>query len=159
MYKRILVPVDGSDVSTFGLQEAVRLAKATQAQLRVMHVVDELVLFQSGAYIPRAGEFLEALTENGKQCLKTAKALAERHGVKAETAIFKTIGDRVAGVIVKEAKRWRADVVVMGTHGRRGVSHLLLGSDAEAVIKLTPVPVLLVRSQRGTTKRRTVKRK
>lgn len=159
MYKRILVPVDGSHTSTLGLQEAVRLAKESQAALRLIHVVDEFVVVQNDAYMPGAGELLDALTDSGKQCLKNAKALAERHGVKAETAIFKTIGGRVADIIVKDARKWRADVIVMGTHGRRGVSHFVLGSDAEAVIKLTPVPVLLVRSPQVTKQKRAGKRR
>jgi nucleotide-binding universal stress UspA family protein len=66
-----------------------------------------------------------------------------------------TLGHRVADLIIKQAKRWRADVIVLGTHGRRGVSRLVMGSDAELVVRETSVPVLLVRSPlRPHTRRR-----
>ncbi len=145
MYKKILVPVDGSQTSTLGLQEAIRLAKDSDAVLRLIHVVDEFVAIQNDAYMPGAGALLEGMMESGKQVLKSAADLAQAGGVKAEGALLKTLGGRVADIIVKEAKEWAADVIVMGTHGRRGVSLLVLGSDAEAVIKMTPVPLLLVR--------------
>ncbi len=159
MYKRILVPVDGSHTSTLGLKEAVRLAKESEAALRLVHVVDEFVVIQNDAYMPGAADLLDALTKSGRQCLHNAKALAERHGVKADATMLKTMGGRVADIIVKEAKKWPADVIVMGTHGRRGVSHFVLGSDAEAVIKLTPVPVLLVRSPQAARRQRGKKRR
>jgi nucleotide-binding universal stress UspA family protein len=145
MYKRILVPVDGSHTSTQGLEEAIRLAKVSQGVLRMIHVVDEFVAIQNDAYMPGAGALLEGMVEGGSQLLKKAADLAASQGVAAEGALLKTLGGRVADIIVKEAKDWGADVIVMGTHGRRGVSLLVLGSDAEAVIKMTPVPLLLVR--------------
>jgi nucleotide-binding universal stress UspA family protein len=146
MYKKILVPVDGSQTSTLGLQEAIRLAKDSDAVLRLIHVVDEFVAIQNDAYMPGAGALLEGMVDSGKQVLQNAVDLAAESGVKAEGSLLKTLGGRVADIIVKEAKESAADVIVMGTHGRRGVSLLVLGSDAEAVIKMTPVPLLLVRS-------------
>jgi nucleotide-binding universal stress UspA family protein len=111
----------------------------------MIHVVDEFVAIQNDAYMPGAGALLEGMVEGGSQLLKKAADLAASQGVAAEGALLKTLGGRVADIIVKEAKDWGADVIVMGTHGRRGVSLLVLGSDAEAVIKMTPVPLLLVR--------------
>jgi nucleotide-binding universal stress UspA family protein len=60
----------------------------------------------------------------------------------------------VADLILKEAKKWPADIIVMGTHGRRGVTHMLLGSDAEAVVRSSLVPVLLVHGERKRVKKR-----
>jgi len=74
-----------------------------------------------------------------------AKTLAARNGIDAESVVTETLKDRVAGVILREARDWRADLIVMGTHGRRGFGHLVLGSDAEAVLHDAPVPVLLIR--------------
>lgn len=147
MYKRILVPVDGSHTSTRGLREAVQLAKDHKARLRLLHVVDESVLTLNPEAAGGGGEFIDSLLDAGKQILKNAGALVERHGVKAETAMYENLSGRVAELILDEARKWRADIIVMGTHGRRGISHVLLGSDAETVVRSSPIPVLLVRGK------------
>lgn len=74
-----------------------------------------------------------------------------------ETVLLETLGHRVAELIIKQAKKWRADVIVLGTHGRRGLARVLMGSDAEIVVRESPVPVLLVRAplrRRKASKRR-----
>lgn len=160
MYKRILVPVDGSHTSTRGLQEAVRLAKEQHARVRLMHVVDEWSVIQSaGMDGSGAVDVLDALEESGKKALKNAKTLADRHAVMAEVVMYRNLSGRVADFIVKEAGKWRADLIVMGTHGRRGISHVLLGSDAEAVVKLSPAPVMLVRGLLPAQQTRATKRR
>jgi nucleotide-binding universal stress UspA family protein len=146
MYKRILAPVDGSHTSTRGLQEAVRLAKDCRARLRILHVVDESVLTMNPEALAGSGELIDDLVDSGKRVLKNAKILADRHGVKTETAMYENLSGRVADVILDEARKWRADLIVMGTHGRRGISHALLGSDAETVARSASVPLLLVRA-------------
>ena len=155
MYKRILVPVDGSTTSNRGLREATGLARQHGARVRLLHVVDESVL----ALAPEVGvvDITDSLVEAGKKVLKNAQAVAERQGVKAEIALRENLVGRVADAILNEARKWRADLIVMGTHGRRGISHMLLGSDAEGVLRSSPVPVLLVRgnaSARATRARR-----
>ena len=159
MYKRILVPVDGSHTSTRGLQEAVKLAKDQRAIVKLMHVVDEWSVTQNLDVMGGAGDVLDMLEESGKKALKNAKTLADRHGIKAETAIYRNLSGRVADFIIREARKWRADLIVMGTHGRRGFSHVLLGSDAEAVVKQSPVPVMLVRGLVTAKPKRAAKRK
>lgn len=146
MYQRILVPVDGSHTSTRGLQEAVELAKSQGAVLRLMHVVDESVLTLNPEAIVGTGELVDDIVKAGKQTLKNAHALAERHGVKADGVMYENLTGRVAALILEEAKKWQADLIVMGTHGRRGITHAVLGSDAETVVRSSPVPVLLVRA-------------
>jgi len=148
MYKRILAPVDGSRASTRGLQEAIGLAQARGVKLRLLHVVDESVLTLHPEAIAGTGEMIDSFVAAGKRCLKNAVALASRHGVKCETAMYENMTGRVADFILSEAKKWRADLIVMGTHGRRGFEHVLLGSDAEAVVRSSTVPVLLVRGRR-----------
>ncbi|MFN7085017.1 MAG: universal stress protein [Burkholderiales bacterium] len=145
MYKKILVPVDGSHTAIQGLQEAVKLAKSQQARLRLLHVVDEWGVIQGIDTLGGAGELLDALEESGKKALADAETLAKRHGVRSEAVIRRNLNGRVADFIVGEARKWGAHLIVMGTHGRRGISHALLGSDAEAVVRSSPVPVLLVR--------------
>ncbi len=148
MYKKILVPVDGSQTSVRGLAEAVRLAKDHGARLRFVHVVEEYAVIQS-AGMGGTGYFAENLIDtlhaDGKKVIAKAMARARRSGVKADAVTYESFANRSSDFIVDEARKWRADLIVMGTHGRRGVSRLVLGSDAEIVIRTSPVPVLLVR--------------
>jgi len=153
MYKRILAPVDGSHTSTLGLEEAVQLAKDHHAKLRIVHVVDESVLMLNIETLDLLGNLSDGFVAGGKQILKNARALADRHGVKAEAVMYENLTGRVADFILKEAQKWRADIIVMGTHGRRGINHALLGSDAETVVKSSAVPVLLVRSPAAKRKK------
>ena len=144
-YKRILVPLDGSTTSNAGLKEALKLAKAGKGRLRLLHVVDDTVLFRMAEPGVDLGSLLDELRRRGKQVLQAAARKAASQKVKAESDLSESFGLRVADIITRVARRWRADLVVIGTHGRRGVSHLLLGSVAEGVVRLAPAPVLLVR--------------
>lgn len=145
MYKRILVPVDGSRTSMKGLKEAIRIAKACKARLRLVHVVDESMAFRDSAFSFGTSDIIDILKAGGAKSLKSAADFAQKQGVKAETALIESFKGRVAEGVVADAKKWRADLLVLGTHGRRGISHLVLGSDAELVVRLAPAPVLLVR--------------
>ena len=144
MYKRILVPVDGSAPSMLGLREAVRFAKDQRAHLRIIHVVDEAVLAQYPELVDTSGRLLEAFIKDGKKTLDDAMALAVRLGIKAERVLYKKLLGALADVVLKEAKKWRADIIVMGTHGHSGIKHFFLGSDAETIARSTLLPVLLV---------------
>jgi nucleotide-binding universal stress UspA family protein len=147
-YKRILVPVDGSAVSDRGLKEALKLAREAGARVRLLHVVAEYVAYANSEAAIDIGPILEGLREGGGKTLARIERRAQGHGVKIETSLAENPGGRVADTIVDEAKRWRADLIVMGTHGRRGVKRMLLGSDAELVVRHTPVPVMLVPGRR-----------
>ena len=146
VYKRILVPVDGSPTSMAGLSEALRLARNQKARVRLIHIVDEVTIFNSSDAGMNLEPVIESLKSGGKRILDRAAKAARAKGVRAETEMFENATSRVAEVLVSRARRWRADLIVMGTHGRRGVNRLVLGSDAELVVRNSPVPVLLVRS-------------
>jgi nucleotide-binding universal stress UspA family protein len=148
VYKRILVPVDGSTTSTAGLDEALRLAKNQKARLCLIHIVDERMIFSTTEAGMNIEPVIESLKSGGKRILDRALKLASARGVRADTELRENAVSQVADVLVARAKRWRADLIVMGTHGRRGVNRLVLGSDAELVVRNSPVPVLLVRSAR-----------
>ncbi len=150
-YKRILVPLDGSTTSNAGLKEALKLAKAGKGRLRLLHVVDDTVLFRMAEPGVDLGSMLDELRRYGKQVLQAAARKAAAQKVKAEADLSESFGMRVADVITRVARRWRADLVVIGTHGRRGVNRLLMGSDAELVVRNTSLPVLLIhgREPRG----------
>ncbi len=143
MYRRILIPVDGSACSDAALAHALRLARDQDAGAKIIHVLDTqaLYLLDEGVYVEDiAGKWREA----GRALLERASAHAREAGVAAETALLEEDG-RIAHVIVDQCKRWGADLIVMGTHGRHGLDHLLMGSAAEGVVRTTTVPVLLIR--------------
>ena len=146
MYTHILVPVDGSPTSDRGLEEAVKLARLTGARLRLMHMVDQLV-YSAGmeGFGAMTADLIPLLREGGETVLKTAKARVEASGVPVETALFDSFAGRVCDSVVAEATNWHADLIVLGTHGRRGVGRVFLGSDAEQIVRLATTPVLLVR--------------
>jgi nucleotide-binding universal stress UspA family protein len=148
VYKRILIPVDGSPTSMAGLREALRLAKNQKAKVRLINIVDELMIFSSAEAGLNIEPVIESMKRGGKRVLARAAKLAAAQGIRPETELWENATGRVAEVLLGRAKRWRADLIVMGTHGRRGVNRMLLGSDAELVVRNSPVPVLLVRSAR-----------
>ena len=147
MYKRILVPVDGSPTSRLGLHEAIGLAAEHDAQLRILNVVDEMILVPTVDTFPNAGidEMIESLRTYGCKALDHAAMLAAKRGVNAECVQLDSGARPVSDVILSDAMNSRTDLIVMGTHGRRGLNRLMLGSDAERVLREAPVPVLLVR--------------
>jgi nucleotide-binding universal stress UspA family protein len=144
-YKRILVAVDGSEASSKGLREALRLAKAEGAQLCLVHAVNEFPAYAT-LEVPVTVDLVPALREGGKKILARAEAVARKAGMKPTTVLREIVGGPAADVIVREAKKQRADLIVLGTHGRRGVRRMVLGSDAEQVDRTSPIPVLLVRA-------------
>jgi len=145
MYERILVPLDGSPTSRRGLDEALAVAGKFGSRLRLLHVVDDAALAMSGAAASNIGDLLTVLAEAGEQILSDAKQVAQNSGVGAETVMHHSFTGRVCDVVIKEATDWKADLIVIGTHGRRGAGRFFLGSDAEQVLRLATVPVLLVR--------------
>ncbi|HSV78197.1 MAG TPA: universal stress protein [Ramlibacter sp.] len=147
MYQRILVPFDGSDTSTRGLEEAIGLARLTQGHLRVFHVIDEMSFaLAMDAYAGYRGDWLNTLRDQGAAMLAAAQAKAQAAGVQAETVLRDRFNTRVADLVASEATTWPADLIVVGTHGRRGIGRLVLGSAAEHILRIAPVPVLLVRA-------------
>ena len=146
MYERILVAVDGSATALRGLDEAIKVAKSTGGQLLLVHVVNDIVVTPD--YVPSVyyERLVQSLRESGARILEQAETIARRAAVSSERRLLDTVGTRVADEIVKQAKQWRADLIVMGTHGRRGFERLVMGSDAELVLRLATVPVLLVRA-------------
>jgi len=146
MYKRILVPIDGSSTSDRALQEAIKLIDTQPAQLRLVHVVDDLQFLDAEGYVDYA-ELRELTRTIGRRALTKAEEIAKQADITVESALLDTNGERIAQVINAEAESWSADLIVIGTHGRSGFSHLLFGSVAEGVVRGASVPVLLVRSE------------
>lgn len=149
MYGKILVPVDGSETSTRGLNEAIKIAKVHGSQLLLVHIVNEFILDSTYAPGFYSANLIETLVKAGRKVLDAAEADATRHGVKAETVLIESIGGVAADLILARAKQWQPDLIVMGTHGRRGLVRLAMGSDAEQVVRAATMPVMLIR---GTAK-------
>lgn len=146
MYKKIIVAIDDGETSQCALQEAAQLAKAHGAQLCVMHVADETLLGMHNRTFTTTlnlDDAREAIRQAGRDLLADVKAKLE--GIDAETLLAEADNQRVSEVIVNAAQQWGADLIVLGTHGRRGLQRLILGSVAEQLVRLAPVSVLLVR--------------
>jgi nucleotide-binding universal stress UspA family protein len=148
MYQHILVAVDGSSTSDRALQEAIRLAKEQRALLQIVHVIDVVPVIVDVEFVD-IGAMQRALRQSGQQVLDRAQKKAQAAGIEAATRLLETDtpAQRLANKIVQEAKAWPAELLVIGTHGRRGLDHLLLGSVAEGVARLAPMPVLLIRGE------------
>ena len=146
MYQRILVPVDGSPTSNAGLAEAIKLAKLTGARVRVLHVVDEMPFIMStNGYAAVSGDVFTILKEAGQAVLEQARLTVHAVGIPVEAMLFDSLSGRLCDRVAEQVQEWGADVIVLGTHGRRGVGRMLLGSDAEQIVRTATVPVLLVR--------------
>lgn len=145
MYQHILVPIDGSATSDRALQEALELARQQNAQVRLIHIVEDILLPETEAFLDYAA-LQEVIKRNGRNMLARAEAMAQRAGVRTEVALLETSGERIASMIVAEAQHWPADLIVIGTHGRSGFNHLLFGSVAEGVVRTAQTPILLIRA-------------
>lgn len=149
MYKRILVAVDGSATASRALQEALKLAKAEQAQLRIVHAVDEVTLDWDFSDFTDINAVQEQFRKTGRKIVDKAMQIARDAGAAAESKLLEIEqrGHDAADLIAAEADAWPADLIVVGTHGRRGVRRLLLGSVAEGVARVASKPVLLIRGE------------
>lgn len=141
-YRRILVPVDGSPTSNKALVAALNIARDGDGRVRLVHVVDEvahLTGFEAGSTI------LAAVLQAAERVLADAAGVAKSAGVNADVKLADKPGQRLGEVVAAEAAQWEADLIVVGTHGRRGIERMLVGSGAEQIIRLAPVPVLVIR--------------
>ena len=145
MYQRILVPLDGSETSDCGLREAIALSRGQKVTLFFLHVVDDFSMLVEMTSVRSYDEMLKGLRQYGLELLAKARRVAEEAGVHGESLLREVTNERVADVIVHQAKQHECDLIVMGTHGRRGFSRIAMGSEAEQVARTSPVPVLLVR--------------
>lgn len=146
MYNRILVPTDGSDTAERGLREAIKLARDQNARIRLIHIVNELVMVSPSMYGVVMDNVVADLSAAGKATLANAQESVQKAGIAVDTQLVEAFGGSAAKEIVKAAQEWPADLIVCGTHGRRGIRRIVMGSDAEYIVRRSPVPILLVRS-------------
>lgn len=142
MYKRILVPVDGSETSGKALAAAIDIARESGGQIHLLHCVDELAYMGAYDYV---GAVINLVRENGTKLLAEARETCRAAGIDAVSTFIDAPGQRLGTSVAKQAQEWKADLIVVGTHGRRGVDRLVMGSGAEQIIRLSSLPVLVIR--------------
>jgi len=150
MYANILLSTDGSDVARKGVEHGIALAKALNAEVTVITVTEPFPFDLGGGHasgwIPSQGEidrFDAACNERAGKVLDEARAMAEQTGISAE--LLHVPNAHPATAILETAKSGGCDLIVMASHGRRGLRKLVLGSQASEVLADGSVPVLVVR--------------
>lgn len=140
MYQRILCPIDGSDASSAGLDEAIKFAQQQGATIKLLYIIDRCWLRDRSS----RDDCGEQLLRRGIRILETAKAKVAAASVNVLTTLSDGSSGTVADDIIENCKLWRADLIVIGTQGCHGSGDIFIGKDAEAVIRTSEVPVLLV---------------
>ncbi len=147
MYKRILVTTDGSTLSKKAVKNAIELAATTGAELVALHVVPRYPVsyFEGGVSLSptEVGRVEKQWSDQGQAMVDAVKSQAEAAGVKAKGAIARS--DLIAESVISAVKKHKCDLVVMASHGRKGLKRLLLGSETQHVLTHSSVPVLVLR--------------
>lgn len=145
MYQNILVAIDDSATSEKALFQAIELAETLRGRVRIITVIDLISLNLEGAFADMT-PLWNAQIADGERLLN-ARLQAIKATIPVETKLLRNahIDLRIPDLIEAEAVAWPADLIVIGTHGRRGVQRLLLGSVAEGLVRISTQPVLLVR--------------
>ena len=148
-YKHIMVAIDGSATSKQALKEAVALAQDLKTKLRVLYIADESVVKSIHPYGGDMDSLWNSYIEEGEELLSQINTELKDSKVDFQTClvVLKINEGHIAEKIVTEAQIWNADLLVIGTHGRRGISHFFLGSVAEKVVRIATMPVLLIRAK------------
>ncbi|MEA3130262.1 MAG: hypothetical protein QOF46_2057 [Paraburkholderia sp.] len=152
MYTRILVAIDGSETSEHAFDAALQLAHETGAQLQPLYVVDNpLMAYDASGYDPTI--LRDALVKEGQQLLADVLARMKHENVAGTPRMVDVapVGEDISERIRITANEFNADLLVLGTHGRRGFKRLFLGSVAERVVRSACCPVLLVPARQAQT--------
>ena len=146
MFERILVPVDGSPTSTAGVDQAIAMARLTGGRVKLLHVFELPMLgIGSEAALMRGEDIYNVARDAGLAVLAEAVARVNSASIPVEQQLFYSDGRRLCDLVCEAAQAWSASLIVLGSHGRRGLKRVLLGSDAEQILRTASVPVLLVR--------------
>ncbi len=147
MYKRILVATDGSSLSKKAVKSAIELAALSGAELIAVKVAPRYpqAYFEGAvAFSPaETGRIEKQWADEAQAVVDAVKTSAVAQGLKARAVVVKS--DLVADSVIATAKKYKADLIVMASHGRRGIKRLLLGSETQQVLTHSPLPVLVLR--------------
>lgn len=144
-YKNILVPVDDSPISYAAIEHAEKIAKAYNSHVTVLSVlsVDPMVGVDFYKFAPSITEYVLAAEKNAQSRLDDIKQTLSNHGVSVSTRIARDLS--TAEEILKTADEINADLIIMGSHGRKGIKKLVLGSVAQQVLSISPLPIMVVK--------------
>lgn len=147
MYTRILVPTDGSKLSDKAVNHALQLAALARADVLALQVIQRYppMYFEGGVAIPSddSARIEQAWVQQAKEQLKRIQDMGQQRQVKVKTQIIRS--DLIAEAIIAAAKRGKCDLVIMASHGHKGIKRLLLGSETQHVLTHCHVPVLVLR--------------
>jgi len=144
MFKHILMPVDGSDNSQRAIDKAIALAQAFKSQVTAIYVIDPYAFTGAGTdFAYGHSEYLSAATAEGKQALQIARDAFQTVGIEINSNLVD--GHSTYKAILEKAAEIGADLIVMGSHGRKGLEKLILGSVTSQVLSHAHLPVLVVR--------------
>ena len=148
MFKHILLPTDGSRLSDRAVQRGIELAGSLNARITAIHVIPEFRMMADESFVLPSG--VDIKRRYDKEAKARAEKMLEKIGERAKTAGVKYEGVSVMGDvpyehIIETAKKRKCDLIMMASHGRRGISGLLLGSEASKVLTHSKIPVLIVR--------------
>lgn len=148
-YKNIIVALDGGPTSSLVLQEAFYVAKLAEAKLYIIHVADVLLPSTAdvGYIMINLEEYKRAVIIGGEELLKKMKDSINLSDIEIETRLIENEFNRISEKIIEATSELHGDLVVLGTHGRRGFNRFLMGSVAEEVARIANTPVLLVRTK------------
>jgi len=141
LLKRILIPTDGSDPSMRAADFAIKLADHFKAEIIAIYVIDRVILEEISKIHERHG-LEEEIRRKAERCLNYIVKSAEKKGLKARSIL---VEGQPHDQIVRHAESFKADMIVMGSKGRRGMNRILIGSVAERVIEYAPCPVLVIK--------------
>jgi len=149
MFKHILLPTDGSKLSDQGVKQTIKMAKALGAKITAVHVMNNYhVVWQDEGFlmpdVPVLRKRLEEIrSRQVREILGSVKEAADKVGVRCDTVV--AIGDMPYEMIIKQAKKSKCDLIMMASHGRRGIKGILLGSETAKVLTHSKIPVLVLR--------------
>jgi nucleotide-binding universal stress UspA family protein len=148
LFKRIYTPIDNSDISNKVLLEAINIAKSSQANLRIVHVVNlEQITF--GIEVIGVTELRKTLLDIGDKLMQHAQEIANQHGVKVETKLLENYYNTdLVSLIVADAHDWQADLFVLGSHHLGSFSHLITGGVIEDIAEESDIPLLVITKHR-----------
>ncbi|MFN8769848.1 MAG: universal stress protein [Neisseriaceae bacterium] len=143
MFKRIYVPIDNSDISDKVLGEALDLAKEAGAEIRIAHVVNlEQITF--GIEMVGIAELQDTLMEIANKLVAHVKEIVKSKGMTADVVLLENYGADLASLIIDDAKEWKADIFILGSHHLGSFSHFITGGVAEDIAHDTDIPILLI---------------
>ena len=144
IYRNILVPVDDSSACEEGVWDAIELATALGSRIKLVHVVNRTPWMEIGTGPAAIEDLIIQIHDAGESMLHRIQKDLRTRGVEIDAKIIEGFGRRVGELVVAEASSWPADLIILGARGRRGIRRILMGGNAEYILRHSPIPVLLI---------------